>query len=173
MRRGEDEIVQKDGHDPWSLRNPEAKIKSDLPKHFVNREYKRSTIMQSLARSRTKPNPFATDFVVFEKQNETNVSPILDILQNLNPIRLKITNYRKYQRITRESPKRVRALPSMRFCHSRTSSSRRHRSKKKSLRDKRTKKKILPTLPPPFYDSACGLRVSLRDDMNASRTPNQ
>ena len=63
MRRGEDEIVQKDGHDPWSLRNPEAKIKSDLPKNFVNREYKRSTVMQSLGRSRSKPNPLATDFV--------------------------------------------------------------------------------------------------------------
>lgn len=126
----------------WSLFTPQSRGQGQvgiLPKNFVNREYKRST-MQSLDRSRSKPNPLATDFGVFEKQNETPVSPTLDVLKNLNPIRLKITNYRKYQRITRKSPKLVRPLPSMRFSHSRTSSSRRHQSKK-SLRHKRTKKK--------------------------------
>ena len=53
-RRREDEFVQNVGHDPCSLRNHRGQGQVGiLPKNFVNREYKCST-MQSLRRSRSK-----------------------------------------------------------------------------------------------------------------------
>ena len=89
-----------------------------------------------------------------------------------NPIRLKITNYGKYQRITWDfaqtcETSTFNAIFSLTHKFFTTASI------NKKARDKRKKKEIRPTLPPPFYDSACGLRASLRDDMNASRTANQ